>query len=146
MKTASIYLKDNMIRIVTEAQTTAGLYIAYLPVFFLKDADSQEEIGLTILKALDGFKVGIPHPKNQQEFKIHDMQFNEAMKIKSWRTFMKDSKLLSLKMNEGKIIIIPYKNSGPKEGFDELEHKSRTCRPVPEELGRVILEMFEECE
>jgi hypothetical protein len=168
-KTASVYLSnDGVIRIVTEATTTMGLSIANEPVYFLKDKDSPEEIGLKALEALNGFQErSVPHPKNQEEWKMGDLKWLKSLQITSWRSFLKKgAKNLLLKMKEDTITILPTKVSLKSEGSASflilptkevvnlkgkgstsfLEHKKSVCSTQPKELGQTILAAFDDCE
>jgi hypothetical protein len=149
-KTASVYLSnDGIIRIVTEGTTTMGLSVENEPVYFLKDKDSPEEIGLKALEALNGFQEGsVPHPKNQEEWKMGDLKWLKSLQITSWRSFLKKgAKNLLLKMKEDTITILPTKVSlkgGGRASF--LEHKKSVCSTQPQELGQTILAAFGDCE
>ena len=146
MKSASIYLKDGVIRIIPHAKTTEGLTKNVGPVFFLQETDPSTVIGQKTLEALALFGKVIPHPKNQEEWKASESEWCQAMKIKSWRTFAKNAKVLGIEMDGDSISIIPTRNMLPKRGFEWLQHKSRTSTADPEELGRVIIEAFDDCE
>ncbi|MGL4825646.1 MAG: hypothetical protein ACRC4G_05590 [Alphaproteobacteria bacterium] len=151
MKTSSVYLTNDVLRILTHAETTVGLTTAHGPIFFLTLMDGPLELGKKVLEAFDGFIPIIPHPKNQEEHRVEYQRYCERMKIKSWRTFAKNSKILDLKMDKKyKITIIPTKNllaANIKGGnFSFLPEKTRLCSTDPEELGRAILAAFEDCE
>jgi uncharacterized secreted protein with C-terminal beta-propeller domain len=150
MKMASVYLNKNNIYVVTFSKTTVGLYSAYYPIFFLKMSDSPSEIGKKALEALDGFTLGVPHPKNQEEFKKYDDEHDKAMQIKSWRSFVKKTKSIELEAKEkNEIEVIPLKNTTKIKDagdFQPLPEKTRLCSPDPETLGLAILAAFEDCE
>ncbi|MGL4825489.1 MAG: hypothetical protein ACRC4G_04765 [Alphaproteobacteria bacterium] len=146
MKMASIYLSKDVLRIVTFSKTTVGLSSSYYPIFFLKISDAPSEIGKKALEALDGFTLGVPHPKNQEEHRLELQQYYERMQIKSWGSFMKKSKLLRIEEIKSNIEIMPCKNSGPRNGYDHLPEKIRHCSTDPEALGLAILAAFEDCE
>ncbi|MDF3033092.1 MAG: hypothetical protein K0R76_46 [Alphaproteobacteria bacterium] len=149
-KTASVYLSnDGVIRIVTKATTTMGLSVASEPVYFLKDTDNPEAIGLKALEALNGFRErSVPHPKNQEEWKIGDLKWLKSLQITSWRNFLKKgAKSLLLKMKEDTITILPTKVSlKGGGGASFLEHKKIVCSTQPQELGQTILAAFGDCE
>lgn len=146
MKSASIYLKDGVIRIISKAKTLEGAIMEEKPVFFLQETDPFEAIGQKTLEALSLFGKVIPYPKNQEAWKARQLEWCKSMKIKSWRTFAKGTKSLDIEMDNNNIIITPLKNMGSKEGFDWLENKSRPAPTDPEKLGRAILEAFDDCE
>ncbi|MGL4426363.1 MAG: hypothetical protein ACRCUQ_01215 [Alphaproteobacteria bacterium] len=152
MKMASIYLSKDVLRIVTFSKTTVGLSSAYYPIFFLKISDRPSEIGKKALEALDGFTVGVPHPKNQEEHRLELQQFCERMQIKSWRGFLKGTKEVDLELEtSGLIKITPMINFidakiKGRGDFYWLYEKTRLSSTDPEELGRAILAAFEDCE
>ena len=152
--TADLYLSDGIIRVITRGTTSIGCPVWNGPVYFLKETDSPEEIGDTAMKALGDFKEkSIPHPTTQEEWKVHGLKNKERLQLpSSWRAFLKKgAKSLLLKENKNTITIIPSKNlvaANGKSGLEAsfLENKIRTCSADPEELGKAILEAFNDCE
>lgn len=146
-KDISIYLKDEMIRILPIVTTTQDISLQAEPVFFLKSNDPVETIGRIALEAFDYCRTGFPHPSNQHEFTLHSRSINKAMKIKTWKAFKLGAKVLDVSINNNVISIHPYKNEGVRAGFTPLDNeKVRTCSLDPAELGQAILDAFKDCE
>ncbi len=147
IKSASVYLsRDGVIRIVTEATTTMGLSVDIEPVYFLKDKDSPEEIGLKALEALNGFQEGpVPHPKNQEERKKGELKWLRSLQITSRRSFLKKGgKVLLLNMEGDTMTIFPTKVKAGRALF--LDPTKSACSTKPEEMGQAILAAFDDCE
>lgn len=146
-KSASIYLKDGMIRILPIVTTTQHISLEAEPVFFLHASDAVETIGKIALEAFDYCRADFPHPSNQHEFTLHSRSINKAMKIKTWKAFQLGAKTLSIRIENSIISIHPYKNEGVRAGFTPLgKEKVRTCSLDPAELGQAILDAFKDCE
>lgn len=148
-KSVSIYLKDDVLRIVAAGRTDQGHTVLEPLVFFLKVTASPQEIGSTVLNALSQFKIDIPHPKDEEAWKLETKIFFKALRIKSRKSFYQGAMLVAISTEDEMITlnITPCKNlTAKKGGFVDILNKSRTCSGDPEVLGKTILEAFQDCE
>ena len=147
-KKASAYLKDNTLIIETRGYTEQEFSVSAHQVCFLEANAAPQEIGIAVIKALENFQTGIPHPSDSAAWRVRQKELCKIMEIKSWKTFAKDAKSIDITTeNELTTIkVTPCKNQSPKEGFEQITEKSRTCPGEAESLGKTILEAFEDCE
>ncbi len=147
-KSSSVYLKGDTLRVMVRGLTDQEHTVGGGQVFFLEATATPQKIGVAVLEALANFKTGIPHPADSAAWRIRQKEWCKIMEVKSWNSFVKDTKSLYITTEDelATITVTPYKNKSPKEGFEEITEKSRTCTSEPEALGKAILEAFDDCE
>ncbi|MES2206722.1 MAG: hypothetical protein V4525_08000 [Pseudomonadota bacterium] len=142
MKTASAYSRKGKILIQAFAKTTAGVWIAYGPVFTIEQTEIND-LGIKVLKALNSSSEDIPHPKHT-ELQAIQKPMLEAAGVKSWSTFSKGAKAVGLTWKDDLITLEPCANYA-NQGGTPLPEKSISCKPTAEKLGAALIEAFNNC-
>lgn len=108
---------------------------------------SLRELGIKILEVLNAPIVTVPHPRSREEWSESSKIWNQAMKIKSWKSFANNAKKLELCLKDNQIEITPSKHGSPNDFFAFLSDKARSCSADdPEALGQAIIDAFADCE
>lgn len=100
----------------TARQTTDGVWILGTPCVALLETSSDTELERAIQAALDASQIGIPHPCNWDE--VPDPLLDLAG-VKTWSAFVKGASCLHVEGEGERITLVPTRNLGPKEGFEE---------------------------
>ena len=145
MKRATIYERKGMFYIRASSLTTGDVW-AEDGVCHAVAIDSEyEEIGEHLYAALDYSCYNIPHPTDWRAVSI---PLFEAAKVKSWSSFGKMAKCISVNMDK-QIQLIPTANmSSRKQGFIHMNDNIITV-PIPvdyAELGKKVKEAWLICE
>lgn len=81
------------------------------------DADYLDErLGAAARAAIEGSRQGVPHPATWKGL------FDPVLRlagVKSWATFVKGARLVRLEQEVGEVRLMPTRNVGPKEGFED---------------------------
>jgi hypothetical protein len=72
------------------------------------------------LNVLERSRLKIPHPTDWDSVYY---PLPEMAGVKSWSTFMKGSRLLTLEVDVSVLVVTPTKNLGPEEGHVPLDDK-----------------------
>jgi hypothetical protein len=139
MKAAVAYKKANAFYLHSSSKTTAGVWIATDP--FLKvELDSPPSAkGEALITALNASQEATPHPTNWTGLIAPLL---ELAGVKSWSTFMKHAKCLNVEVEEKRLMLVPNRNLGSKEGFEPVPEMAVEL-PFPSSPDRVGL-AFEE--
>jgi hypothetical protein len=145
MKCAEIYLRKGNFYITSKSKTTTGLFIFAGPITVEKDSLSDEALGKNILDTLVFSTENIPNPIDWSQYL---KPFLALAKVKSWKTFMSDTELISLENINGTIELVPCVNqgvTGPNRGFTPNEDKTLVLSENISiaELGKAIKKMFQ---
>ncbi|HWO26384.1 MAG TPA: hypothetical protein VNO30_46970 [Kofleriaceae bacterium] len=116
MKRAAAYWRQKKYLVLSASRTTDGLWILGKPCFAISDASSDIELERAIWTALEASQIGISHPRNWDE--LPDPLLDLAG-VKKWSAFSKGASCLHIKEEGGRIVLIPTRNLGPAEGFED---------------------------
>ncbi|MDH2353953.1 hypothetical protein QCM80_25310 [Bradyrhizobium sp. SSUT112] len=114
------------------------------PVFDL-EANNVLGLGEATLQALQLSKDGIPHPAPEEWSKLFDPILNAA-RVRSWNTFVRSTKDVIVRFETNRVIYIPTRNLGPRDGFAPLPERERSSAPTVAETGTALLAAFDDAE
>ncbi|AVP87943.1 hypothetical protein phytr_10150 [Candidatus Phycorickettsia trachydisci] len=123
-KSLSIFLSDNTFRINPSVATDQGASVAEDFVIFLDQGVTKEELAKNVLKAFIRPTTIIPHPKTREEWFAADKVWYKVMKIKSWKSFIKESKAVYANLDDNKVNIVPTRNIMPRGFIEEVLENS----------------------
>jgi hypothetical protein len=149
MKSANAYQRANGIYFCSFSRTTAGVWIATSPFFRVESKKSYVDLQSAALAVLNASQASVAHPK-QEEWKSVGAGLLELAGAKTWKTFMKDTmSVIRLEAANGMIRIIPYRNLGPKDGFQEMPADKIVELPFdasPSQFGAAFEEALNRCQ
>jgi hypothetical protein len=114
------------------------------PVFDL-EANDVSGLGEATLEALQHSKEAIPHPAPEEWSKLFEPVLKVAG-VRSWNTFIRSAKDVSVRFETNRVVFIPTRNLGPKDGFAPLPKRERSSAPTVAEVGPALLAAFGDAE
>jgi hypothetical protein len=142
VRRASAHRRRNRILICPVSVTTSGVGITSEPVFDI-EANDASGLGEATLAALQKSKKGVPHPTPDEWL---DDPILKAAGIKSWSAFAKSAKNVIIRFETNRVVFVPTKNLGPRDGFVALPERERSSAPTVAEVGSALLAAFEDAE
>jgi len=70
----------------------------------------------------------------------------KAAGVKSWDTFVRSAKDVIVRFETNRVVFIPTKNLGPRDGFVALPERERSSAPTAAEVGSALPAAFEDAE
>ena len=116
MRLVIIFRRKQQYVIHADSRTTEGLWTLTPPCIALPEKSSDREIEQAIWTALEGSQTGSPHPRNWNELGNPLLDF---VGVRTWSAFVKGASCLHVEEEGGRITLVPTRNLGPKEGFEE---------------------------
>lgn len=144
MKKAAAYLRRNKVIICPVSDTTDGVGVICEPIFDL-DANNVLGLGEAVLEALALSQDGIQHPGPTEWSKLLEPVL-KAAKVGSWSTFVRSAKDVIVRFETNRIVYVPTRNLGPRNGFAPLPEKERSSAPTVAEAGAALLAAFGDAE
>jgi hypothetical protein len=145
LKQACAYLRKDKVILSPVSVTTAGVGVAVEP-FLCIEVENAGELGKGVLSMLEKSQHGVPHPKQDQWKSLLDPML-KAAGVKSWSSFAKSAKCVTIRFEANRVLFQPLRNLGPIGGFEELpSEKARTSGPVGLEVGSTLLAAFADAE
>lgn len=143
MKYGAAYLRKGFVYLRARSKTTVGVWIGDGVVYriqweALAGADSK------ILSVLNGSSMSVPHPK-QDEWKPMQEPMLVAAGVKSWKTFITNTRVVAMTLENGVVLFEPTKDDG-KQGGSDLPEKNIYVNADSGLLGRKLQLAFEACE
>jgi hypothetical protein len=113
MQYASAYEWHGRIFLHPDSRTTTGLWVGSEPNASA-DPGNVVELGRAILLALSGSKDGVPHPSIWEDLSAPMLKFAGA---KSFRDFFGSARCVSIKLQDDRVTLTPYRNLGARDGI-----------------------------
>lgn len=145
MQAAGVYRKDDAYYISSSSKTTVGVWIATVPFLKVEANSTPSTKGEAVLQALDASHHGVPHPINWTEL---GCPLLKLAGVRSWAAFMKRAKCLDVEADGEKLRLVPYRNLGPKEGFEPILDRAveLSLPSSPDRIGLALEEAMGLCE
>lgn len=145
MQCATVYCRYGILFTESSSKTTAGVWIGTSPLCKIEPGSTQSIIGEAAVKALNASQEGVPHPTNWNGLLTPLL---ELAGVKSWATFMRNAKCLTLEAEGGRLKIIPQRNLGPKEGYESLPERivELALGSSPGEIGAALEVALASCQ
>jgi hypothetical protein len=137
MKSCELYFRGSGIYAICQSVTEYGIGIATDPMVRLAADVPTRVLGEAVLVVLHASKEGVPHPGDLGLVTESLVRFTG---FKSWASFAKNAMCLLVALNSGEIHVMPTARTRGG-AFDHLPALTKKCRPCPDELGRLLLEM-----
>lgn len=143
-KSAGIYERKGSLYLIASLQTDSGLWIKSGPCTVLETATSAAVLGEAILEALGRSGAIIPHPSDWKSV-VDDSPVLQAAGVKSWRTFRKRARYLSIALYD-EFMLTPTANQG-SQGFAHQPDAMLSLPPsaTADELGEAVKRAFASC-
>jgi hypothetical protein len=136
--------------VISPVHKTKGPSIIGAPWFKLAGDVLAEEIGLTVLDALNNAKSDLPLPDFRgEEYKMLNKERYKAAGVKSEREYMQFSKYVSISRDESSIYLNPTRNNGThgdQRGYVDLPDKIVIKNSSSAtEIGEALIEAWDKC-
>lgn len=140
MKRASVCRRRNKLLVRSFSKTTFGAWIGCEPRVALDSNVSDQELGETVQRALDGSKTGVPHPKQDEWNDVLTRPLLRLAGVKSYSEFHRGAVDCTVEHEGGTLRFIPYENRGAREGFVQKTDCAFTipASSSPEEVGAAV--------
>jgi hypothetical protein len=144
MKGATVYERGGVLYFSPSSLTTAGVWIGTEPLLRLDPGSSSVDLGESASDVLNASHEGVPHPTNWSALLEPLLRLAG---VKSWTTFMKGAKCVSLRLDCSGLRLIPHHNLGGKEGYRPIEEQVIVLvSPSPlEAIGKAVYESLSRC-
>lgn len=145
MKEAVVNVRKKKWIIGTYSQTVDGVWIHDGDYAVLSDDADPSELGVSLMLALSRSVSGIPHPKSWDG---HREPLLRAAGVRSWNTYVKGAKSISVRQDDKKIMLTPMANRGARGGFTFLLERTVevAATAADAEIGAAILQALTYCE
>lgn len=124
---------------------TIGLWMSHSPYVSLPAETPYRQLADAVRVALS--QSGTIPDINFRDTPVPPSPVLEAAGVKSWSTFHKGAKLISLSADSERITLTPNRNEGPREGFNPMAaaELSIPATATDDELGAAIERAFADC-
>jgi len=140
LRKATAYLRRNKVIICPVSDTTDGVGVICAPIFNL-DANDVLGLGEATLEALQLSRKGIPHPAPMEWSKLSEPVL-KAAGVGSWNAFVRSAKDVIVRFETNRVVYIPTRNLGPRDGFAAISERERSSAPTAAEVGPALLAAF----
>ncbi len=142
MQLVQCYERHGNIYLHASSETTNHMWVYEGCIAAVPKTDLQQ-LSLMVRKALDCSRTGVPHPRDLRmpEFNA----FLELAGVKSWNTFAKSAKCVSVERTGNTVRLKPTRSEGVPYGYVDIEEKTRTV-PDDETLGKALVDAFMDAE
>jgi len=89
------------------SETVAGVWISSRPWERLPDTASDEELGASVRRVLEGSVRGVPNPPKDMSMAEHARPFVKAMGFRSNRELMRGSVIVMVAEEDGRVRALP---------------------------------------
>lgn len=137
-KLAAIYERKGQLFVTASHKTAAGFWIDDEQVACLSQP-SHDELGRAIEQALARSQEGVPTPPPDARI---DKPLPAAAGVRSWTTFMKLSKHVSVVSDGSLLKVTPYRNLGSKEGFEPEPDIAVPSANSASALGQIVADLL----
>lgn len=141
-KYSIVYVRANNLFIVCENKTEDGMCVASEPRVSLDVSCSDEVIGRSMLDVLKASQSGVSMPNDWKQVTMDLLGF---LGFKSWGTFARYTRAVSLSMKNRRITIMPSRRESGG-AFMHRPEESKTCPATPKRVGATFREVLELCE
>lgn len=145
MKGATVYERGGVLFLSPSSLTTAGVWIGTEPLLSLQPGSSPSALGEAIITVLNASRDVVPHPTDWGGL-IKPLL--ELAGVKSWATFIKKARCVSLRLDGDQLRLIPHRNLGGKEGYEALVEQVTTLKfpSSPNEIGDAGIDSISRCQ
>ena len=140
-KLAAIYERKGTLFVTASHRTQAGFWVDDGQVERL-DAPTDEEFGRAIETALARSSNGVPTPPPTVRL---DEPLLLAAEVRSWATFMKLSKHVSVSLDGDTFKVTSHVNLGGKGGFEERSVIEAPASTSTSQLGETVAGLLADC-
>lgn len=138
-KRAAIYQKRGTIFVSASHRTQAGFWVEDDQVKTMTQP-AASELEAAVRQALDRSQEKVPTPPPSVRF---DRPLLKAANVSSWATFMKLSTHVDVCREGDELKITPYRNLGPKEGFEPQKEQQVVISSSSNGWGQVVLDALQ---
>lgn len=149
MKYANVTERAGLVFVQTTHQTTAGFGFIQ-DEFALVSISQLGEMGSAVRSALASSRENVPLPSREvlSKFAARQRALLRAARVRSYKEFLCGSKMVSVRMDEQQVTLVPWKNLGRRDGYVPVKDKD-TVVPVSSpdvELGAAIIKSLADAE
>lgn len=142
MSDAQIYLRDGRLFIFASSCSTSGFLFASGALQTLDANKDSKLIGHAVLAALAESHSDMPAPKDPKSI---TKPLLKASGVKSWTSFAKGAKYISVSCDDDGWHFTPTQNLGVKDGFEDLEQKEIHIKRkmTDRQIGEAVIRALE---
>jgi hypothetical protein len=137
MRHASVYVRDDVIYVVSSAKDVFGISHHGEWRVKLTQPVSTRELGDAILAALAAYRENIPGTTYVRGARLPPHSFLLFAGFKSWKAFEKGATYLMVSEKNGRAEIVPS-IAAPKGGYLHQPERAVHCPLIAEEIGSCI--------
>jgi len=138
-KKCVVDFRNDDVYVMSVSETDIGLWIVTEPRFKLRRAESAASLGATVMTALEASRREIPTP-NLRSVSEEKLKF---VGFKTLSSFERGTIHFILTLTEKGVSIVPT-TRGIRGGYDLHPDEAVDCKPDPEEVGQLLLQMVSE--
>ena len=138
----TIYARPDGLYVASSDQTTDGLWIESVRVEFVVP-DSSSAIGGVVGRLLDGSRVGVRHPRQDEwtaKRAVASKPLLALARVRSWTAFLQRTAVVGVHRNRD-TDVTPYRQSDrPRNSFEQIVGScTRLTAPSDDELGVAVI-------
>lgn len=141
MRNAGLYERGGTVFVFSEHETTAGLHIQQDDAVAVSMLDF-EGIGEAVRTALAAYRVGVAHPDfaNFKPLDTHKRLLSLAG-VRSLRAFYASARMVSVKDDNGYLILEPWQAEGKTSEYAPVDGKARllASTATSREVGEAVV-------
>jgi hypothetical protein len=144
MKAAVAYMRGGVVYFSPSSRTSAGAWIETAPVLKVEVQSPHSAKGEAVAAVLNASRDPVPHPTDFAGLVAPLLELSGA---KSYAAFAKNARCVRVEVREGRMRLIPYRNLGSKEGFEEAfgEDVEIPFPSSPDRVGLALEEAMARC-
>jgi hypothetical protein len=144
---AAAYRRNDGTYFHSSSLTESGFWVSTAPFLKVKLGSPLAALGETAITVLGASRESIPDLRRDEWSHVFDPML-ELAGVTSWEAFKRTAVDLSLESKGGRIRVIPGRDLGPDEGFEQIPEKAveLSAGATPEDVGAAIEEAVARCE
>jgi hypothetical protein len=139
IRSASIFKRRDGWYLEAISKTSVGVGLSTPPYLKLPNDVDPKSLGEATLQAMEGSRMGIPHP-TMDEFENEPWPMLELAGVKTWAAFARRAANAGVTKHGDWLAIEPWRNAGAKMGFEPIPGVSfRVRADAPaREIGEAV--------
>src|SRR5437773_3229 len=107
MRAASVYVREGLWLVHSNAQTMAGFWISQEPYLAIPGDSDDAEIGTAVLRALDASQANVPNPDPDDISMFKPVL--ELAGVGGWRKFSQTAASIAVQAEKGRVRVTPMR-------------------------------------
>jgi hypothetical protein len=139
-----VIVRSDAIFVFANAETEPGVRITVQPVTKLPANADAENLGRTVLAALDAYRTGVEHPTPEQ-WAASEQEGLRGTGFTSWRKLSKGAHRLGIRTGGSSVVVTPTATDG-RGGYADIDAMAVTSTRDPAQIGEAVRNALQRCE